>query len=352
MDSAAGGSSGVGAGPSGGAGANNDGKRKHMPDNVPVSQLSGTSDRDGMITSPSVTGQPDRTNFLTRYNQSVIMRTGGEGVSRGQFLRNLAADGKPYLGRHSGSGGVPQIAMANTPLAGSANRWKKYKGGMLDDKPADNPESAESSEPAKKKKRTNRTGNGPNGFEETPVPEFGAEITCGGCGKTGHSLAVCAGPPDRGGQMRGCAFCNTKKHFLDKCPHFLGADPEKLRQILLGNRAGRPAFRTRKCWLKLAVDQGIPPIDMYPLRNHVATLLAEEHKQFYEEWDYDNYQASAARNPWLALDRTRNQAYIKEWVNDNGSQAFQPGQLDALHEEYLVFKRDAKAWLRWQRAPQ
>lgn len=96
-----------------------------------------------------------------------------------------------------------------------------------------------------------------------PVPQTPAQAKtrpesvdkfCGNkdCGKPGHELADCFGPPSNMGDIDGCPFCNTQEHVLDNCPLLPTVTKDQLFDVLVTRRANLPLIRTAISFLNLA----------------------------------------------------------------------------------------------------
>ncbi|KAJ4418033.1 hypothetical protein N0V85_001607 [Neurospora sp. IMI 360204] len=86
-------------------------------------------------------------------------------------------------------------------------------------------------------------------------PESDAKV-CGNkaCGRLGHELADCFGPPSNVGDIDGCPFCNTQEHVLDNCPLLGTATKDDLFNVLVTQRANLPLIRTAISFLDLAAS--------------------------------------------------------------------------------------------------
>ncbi|KHE82492.1 hypothetical protein GE21DRAFT_1310306 [Neurospora crassa] len=87
----------------------------------------------------------------------------------------------------------------------------------------------------------------------SPEPE--AKV-CGNkaCGRSGHELADCFGPPSNVGDIDGCPFCNTQEHVLDNCPLLPSVTKDDLFNVLIRRRANLPLIRTAISFLDLAAS--------------------------------------------------------------------------------------------------
>lgn len=95
-----------------------------------------------------------------------------------------------------------------------------------------------------------------------------------------HTLVQCVWPTPRG-DIPGCPRCNTMDHHLDICPvpaqnHFTDAAAKnEWWSCLIGNRGGRPPFRTTRSWPTIAVENGTIPGGGFPVSKAFAR---EQHR--------------------------------------------------------------------------
>ncbi|CCC12940.1 hypothetical protein SMACR_06082 [Sordaria macrospora] len=124
-------------------------------------------------------------------------------------------------------------------------------------------------------------------------PEF-VDKFCGNkdCGKPGHELADCFGPPSNMGDIDGCPFCNTQEHVLDNCPLLPTVTKDQLFDVLVTRRANLPLIRTAISFLNLAAFT--KKLDLLaktmPLQRRTARWAYTELKpilmgKLYENWE-------------------------------------------------------------------
>ncbi|XXH03234.1 hypothetical protein Hte_009632 [Hypoxylon texense] len=85
---------------------------------------------------------------------------------------------------------------------------------------------------------------------------------CANCGRVGHDLSICVGPPASDGAIHGCPSCNTTAHSFDACPRArsMNADLAYCSLVLLRGR--RPPISTRLDYLQMAAERH--PSEFYP----------------------------------------------------------------------------------------
>ncbi|KAI1770587.1 hypothetical protein F4818DRAFT_432010 [Hypoxylon cercidicola] len=94
-------------------------------------------------------------------------------------------------------------------------------------------------------------------------PNHPADTTrCANCGRIGHGLSICVGPPASDGAIHGCPCCNTLVHSFDACPRERFMNPDQVYFFLVLSRGNRPPISTEQRYLQMATERNA--IQSYP----------------------------------------------------------------------------------------
>lgn len=183
-----------------------------------------------------------------------------------------------------------------------------------------------------------------------------SSTNCVNCGKHGHTLAVCVGPPNQvHGDINGCPKCNTISHNYDNCPIIEHNNLEEVFQLLVHNRINKPPIRSKfTSWIQVLHvirerDRASFPAD-YNLpwtKDFTRTLIQSSNPPIHPWIDY-NY----AEEPGLPRDNiTKNiDAFIQGFFQGQlGPQVQNPGvrvsaASGVLLNRAQMAKRENEAW--------
>ncbi|KAK8043996.1 hypothetical protein PG993_004020 [Apiospora rasikravindrae] len=149
--------------------------------------------------------------------------------------------------------------------------------------------------------------------EDPPKKKAKLGGCCGHCGKRGHEVESCAGPPADDGFIHACPIHNSGSHSLGDCREAKDMTLDQEYSHLVAARANLPPLHYKTCWEHIAVDHiarvGKNAVeDALPFSTDFSLTIPLER---FEEYNYDDPAPEfLGHEP-----ETANIAAFKAWYN-------------------------------------
>ncbi|KAK7930983.1 hypothetical protein PG985_001695 [Apiospora marii] len=144
------------------------------------------------------------------------------------------------------------------------------------------------------------------------------ERPCGWCGKTGHEVLNCAGPPAEDGFIHACGLHNSKAHTYLNCRVAKGWDHEDKWRNLVLQRANLPPMIANDAWEDVAYDyitgaashNHVRPWTPMPLSVDFAKTID---KKKFDDFDYSRKPAGQLGVEENTSSAEEFMAWCKDW---------------------------------------
>lgn len=151
----------------------------------------------------------------------------------------------------------------------------------------------DSEEPQKKKRKRNNRGKKKKNKGKSTVPR--EKQPCGWCGKLGHEVLECAGPPAEDGYIHACPLHNTRAHTGAECRKAEDWDVGQKWCYQVTWRRHLPPLAYKETWEKVAWDyvqaRGANVVDQSNALPLTAGFAKTIDKATFEAFDYTKESA-------------------------------------------------------------